>query len=241
MSHIDYASDSKYARVTGFLYLIIIICAGFAEGYVRSSLITSGDIATTASNILASKMLFRIGLVSDLIAFMTDAIVAVLLYLLLKPVSKPIAIIAAVLRLIAHPAIGSLNLINHLEALQILESTEYLASFDINQLYSMAMQSLAAHETGYLIAGAFFGLHCVLLGHLLFKSELFPKTLGILILLASIGYLTESLGTFLAPAYHEFFSMVVVIPAVLAELSLCLWLMIKGVRKIPMLENGKQI
>lgn len=226
----NYITLKSYARTAGILYLLIILLAGFSEGYIRSGIIVSGDAAATADNILASKFLFRFGFVSDLIAFICDAVVAILLYVLLKPVNKTLALIAAVLRLIAHPAIGSLNLINHISALQVLNNPDLLTAFGREQLQLVAQQFLSAHKTGYLIAGAFFGVHCLLLGYLLFKSELFPKILGIMIFIASIGYLTESFGTSLFPEYSGVFGMIVVIPAVIAELSLCLWLLIKGIK-----------
>lgn len=84
---------------------------------------------------------------------------------------------------------------------------------------------------GYLIAGAFFGLHCLLLGYLLYKSDLFPAFLGMLLAIASVGYLTESFGMILVPAYEELYVWMVAVSAGIGELTLCLWLLIKGVRK----------
>ena len=226
----NYTTLKSYARTAGILYLLIILLAGLSEGYIRSGIIVPGDAAATTDNILASKFLFRLGFVSDLIAFICDAAVAILLYVLLKSVNKTVALIAAALRLIAHPAIGSINLLNHISALQVLNNPDLLTAFGREQLQQVALQFLSAHKTGYLIAGAFFGVHCLLLGYLLFKSELFPKILGVLIFMASIGYLTESFGSSLFPEYSGVFSMIVVIPAVIAEFSLCLWLLIKGIK-----------
>ena len=78
LDRIDNMSPKNYARAAGVLYLIIIIFAGFSEGYIRSGMIAWGDPALTADNILTSKLLFRIGFAGDLIAFISDAIVAVL-------------------------------------------------------------------------------------------------------------------------------------------------------------------
>ncbi|MEZ5357238.1 MAG: DUF4386 domain-containing protein [Candidatus Zixiibacteriota bacterium] len=223
-------SLKRYARIAGILYLIIIICAGFAEGGVRSVLIVPGDATATANNILSSEGLYRFGFVCDLIAFISDAAVAILLYALLKPVNKTVALVASTLRIIAHPAIGSINLLNHLAPLNILTNPDFVSAFTVEQLQNLAMQFLTAHYAGYLIAGAFFGVHCAILGYLLYKSELFPQWLGIFLIVASIGYVIESFGNFLFPAYKDIYSWIVVIPAVIAELSLCLWLLIKGIR-----------
>lgn len=224
-------SNKKIARVAGFLYLIIIICAGFSEGYVRSNLIVSGDAATTASNIMASEGLFRIGFVSDLIAFSSDLVVSILLYVLLKPVNKTIALIAAAFRLLAHPAIATINLLNHFMALKLLNGADYLSVFSQDQLHALVSMFLDAHAVGYLIAGALFGLHLLFLGYLLYKSDLFPGLLGIFIAIASIGYLIESFGNFLSPNHEVLLSYIVAIPAVIGEVSLMFWLLVKGVKQ----------
>lgn len=122
----------KYARLAGLLYLVIIVCAGFSEGYVRASLVVSDDAAATARNIMQSEGLFRLGLATDLVAFLCDAVVAILLYWLLKPVSKILSLVAASLRLIAHPAIGSLNLLNHYAALKMSGGAGSLSFLDRN-------------------------------------------------------------------------------------------------------------
>ena len=197
---------------------------------MRSSIIVPGDATTTANNIMASEFLFRVGFVSDLIAFLCDLAVSVLFYVLLKPVNKTLSLIAASLRLLAHPAIASVNLLNHFAALLLLSGADYLTVFNPDQLHALVMLFLNMHHYGYLIAGAFFGFHCLLLGYLLFKSDLFPGILGIFMVVASCGYLIESFGNFLFPGYEKLFAMIVVVPAVIAELSLCLWLLVKGVK-----------
>ncbi len=228
--NIDTVQLRQYARIAGILYLIIIVGAGFSEGFVRSSLVVPSDPAATANNILANEWLFRAGFVTDLVAFISDAMVAVLLYILLKPVSLPLSLIAASLRLIAHPAIGSLNLLNHLIPLQILSNPDFSSAFETSQLQAIVQQYFIAHRTGYLIAGAFFGLHCLILGYLFYKSELFPRVLGALLVIASFGYLTESFGNFLFPGSEVLLGWIVGISAGVAEVSLCLWLLVKGVK-----------
>jgi hypothetical protein len=222
-------SNKKMARIAGFLYLIIFITAGFSEGYVRAGVMVPGDAAATAENIVAAEGLFRLGFAADLVAFLCDLVVSVLLYQLLKPVNKTLSLTAALLRLLAHPAIASVNLLNHYMALQLLDGSDYLAVFSPDQLNALALFFLNVHTVGYLIAGAFFGLHCVLLGYLIIKSDGFPAWLGTMIIIAALGYLINSFGNFLAPGHEELFDNIVMGPAVLAEMSLCLWLLIKGV------------
>ncbi|MBD3167127.1 DUF4386 family protein [bacterium] len=223
-------SPRTVARIAGVLYLVIILTAGFSEGFVRASIIVPGDAAATAENIAASEGLFRLGFASDLVAFLCDLAVSILLYVLLKPAGRTLAMIVAAFRLLAHPAIASVNLLNHLAPVLLPGGVEPYASMDPAHVQSLTMLFLELHGYGYLIGGAFFGVHLVLLGYLLHKSELFPTVLGILVAVAGAGYLLESFGMFLAPSGEALYTWVVTITAVAGEVILTLWLLIKGVR-----------
>ena len=208
---------------------MIIICAGFSQGAVREMLIVAGNASATAENLLDNSFLFKVGLMTDLIAFLIDASVSVLFYILLKPVNKGLAMTAALFRLIAHPAIGSLNLLNHFAALRVLESPGFAASFDTSQLQEFSLFFMELHNMGYLIAGVFFGIHCLLLGYLLYKSNLFPKFIGVLLTIAAFGYLIESFGFIFFPELKSTFALIVGLSAGIGEVTLTLWLLIKGV------------
>ena len=220
----------RLARIAGALYLLIIFTAGYAEGFVRGTLIVPGDAAATLLNIADAEFLFRTGFVADLVAFISDAAVAVLLYVLLKPVDRTLSLVAASLRLLAHPAIAAINLLNQFIILPLVDGSGYAAAFDVAQRQALTMLFLDAHHYGYLIGGAFFGVHCLLLGYLLFKSDLFSRTLGVLIAIAAVGYILESFGAFLFPQHEELLQYVVLLPAVVAEVGLCLYLLIRGIK-----------
>ena len=220
--------EKKAYRLTGFLYLLVIVLAGFGQGYIRGTLIVSNDAAATASNIVEQMKLFRWGLTLDLIAFVLDAIISVLLYQLLKPFGKTLAMVSSALRLIAHPAIGSLNLLNHFLAYHVLSGVDFLAVFDEAQLQSLSMIFIQAHQYGYLIAGGFFGIHCLLLGVLIYKSNTIPKLFGGLLMGAGVGYLVETFGNFNMPGYETYTALIVGITAVIGEVSFTLYLLIKG-------------
>lgn len=220
----------RTARATGLLYLVVIVCAGFAEGYVRSGLIVPDDAAVTTSNIASAEWLFRLGFVSDLIAFLCDAAVAVLLYVLLRPVSQTLSLLAATLRLLAHPAIASANLLNHFMALLLAREAAHAPVPGVEQLEALTLLFTELHGAGYLIGGAFFGVHLLLLGYLVYRSTYVPRVLGILLVLAAGGYLVESFGTFLFPDHEAIYVWIVAVPAVFAEVSLALWLAFRGIR-----------
>ncbi|MEQ8626816.1 DUF4386 domain-containing protein [Ekhidna sp.] len=223
--------NKKTARLTGILYLLVIICAGFSQGYVRGTLFVPGDAETTLANIVASEGLFRLGLATDLIAFLLDAVIAILLYQLLKGVNKTLAIIAATFRLLAHPAIASLNLLNHYMAIETATSGGYLSVLGMEQQETWTMLFLQAHNYGYLLAGAFFGIHCLLLGILLYRSNLFPSIFGILMVLAAFGYLIETFGNIMIPGNEALLANIVGFSAAVGEVSLTFYLLIKGVNE----------
>jgi hypothetical protein len=220
--------NSPSIRLIGILYVFIIVLAGFSQGYVREGIFVEGDIISSSENILENESLFRIGLITDLLAFLLDAIISVLLYLLLKPYGKTLALISSSLRLLAHPAIGTLNLLNHFLALHVLKSDAISIAFEQAQTQSLSHLFMEAHSYGYLIAGAFFGVQCILLGIQLFQSGIVPKLLGILLLFAGLGYLIETFGDFAIPGHEEQFAWVVGISAALGEVTLAFYFLIKG-------------
>jgi hypothetical protein len=221
-------SPLVYARVAGLLYLIIIVFGIFSEAFIRSSLVVTGDATATATNILASKPLFRVGFAADSIMLLSDVAIAVLFYVLLKPVSKTLALIAAVFRL-TQAAILGFNLLNYYTALLLLTGTEYAIAFEADQLNSMAMLFLNMHSHGYDLGLIFFGLSNVFLGYLVIKSDYFPGVLGYGLIAAALVYLMGSYTRFLFPDYISFITPAYIVPLI-AELSFCLWLLVKGVK-----------
>jgi hypothetical protein len=226
---IDYPSLRRTAGFAGILYLIIIASGLFSEMLVRSNLIVPGDATATASNIIASQSLFRIGFAGDLIMVICDIGVALAFYLLLKPVNQGLALLAAFFRL-AQASILGINLLNHFTPLLLLSGADYLSVFGTDQLHALVMLFLKMHAHGYLISGVFFGLSCLVLGYLFFKSGYLPRILGVLLVFAAFGYLTDSFTNVLLPDYAAITEWLVVASAVIAELTLCIWLLLKGVR-----------
>ncbi|MEZ4973962.1 MAG: DUF4386 domain-containing protein [Cyclobacteriaceae bacterium] len=217
-------------RLIGLLYMAVIVFAGFSQGYVRANLVVPGDALTTATNILSNIELFRFGLAADLIAFILDAIISVLLYQMLKPFGKTLAMISSGLRLLAHPAIGALNLLNHYMAYHVLSGADFLTVFDSAQLESLSLLFMDAHRYGYLIAGGLFGVHCFFLGLLLIRSKMIPGFFGFMMMVAAGGYLMETFGDFLFPGNEEWLAWVVGLSAALGEVELALYLLIKGTK-----------
>jgi hypothetical protein len=221
-------SPLVYARVAGFLLLFIVIIAPFSQLYVPSTLIVPGDATATANNIGASGWVFHLGIVSDSLVFLIEIVLCVLLYVLLRLVSRTLSLVAAFARL-AMTVIQGINLLAYFAALLLLSGAAYLTVFGPAQLDALALLSLNAHQYGVYIWEAFFGLHLAVLGYLIFKSGYFPRILGVLMVFAALGYLAHSSGSWLYPNYVETLALVVGVTALIGELPFFLWLAIKGV------------
>ena len=223
-------TQQQAAAVAGVGYLLIIVLATFAEFFVRTALIVPGNATATVNNLIANEQLFRIGIVSFLVVIVVDVVVSIALYIVFKPVNKNIAILSSSFRLI-FIAIKGAALISMLIALELLSGADYLAGSDQEQLNAQVMLFLNAHNNGFLISLVFFGIHCLMLGYLVYRSGFFPKVLGIFLALAALGYVIDSFANFLLPNYADYqtlFLMVVAIPAFIAEISLCVLLLYKG-------------
>ncbi len=221
-------SPQVYARVAGVIWLIIAIMAPFAEFFVRQGLIVPGDVAATAANIVASESLFRAGFASDLVVFVIEVALAAVLYVLLRPVSRTLALVMAFARLAMVTILG-FNLLNMVTALQLLTGAEYAAAFEKGQLQTLALVFLNAQSDGYALGMVFFGLHLAVLGYLVYRSGFLPRILGILMVGSALGYLANSFTVFLVPEYAATLAVVVVVAALIGELPLTVWLLIKGV------------
>ncbi len=217
-------SINKTARLAGFLYLVIAVISAFGLIYVPAQLIVAGDAATTAHNIVASESLFRLGFMSNLITFTINVFVAVLLYQLLKPVNKNMAALMVILILVGL-GIGMLNELNQFVALLLLSGADYLTAFTTEQLQALASLFLDIYQHGFSIAHIFWGLWLFPLGYLVFKSGFLPKVIGILLLIAGVGYLVDFALFFLLPDITVKVSEFTFV----GEVVLLLWLLIKGI------------
>ncbi|HEY3196597.1 MAG TPA: DUF4386 domain-containing protein [Nitrospirales bacterium] len=222
-------SPQVYARIGGVLYLIIIIigsCSGF---FVRDKLAVSGDVTATANNIMASESLWRITIAGELILLVCSIALTLILYVLLRPVNKTLALLAVFFNIVEFP-IEAASKLCLFAALFLSGNADYLRAFEPHQLHALVQISLKLHDYGFGIDLVFFGFACLVYGYLLFRSGYFPKTLGVLMAIAGLSYLTNSFTLILAPTYAGTISVILVL-ALIGELSLCLWLMVKGVEE----------
>jgi hypothetical protein len=216
-------SIKNIARIAGLLYLILSALSAFGLVYVLSVLIAPRDAATTVSNILANEWLFRLGIVSNLLAFTVNIFVVVFLYKLLKLVNEGVASLMVILILMGL-AIGMLNELNQVAVL-LFSSADYLTAFTADQLQALVLLSLDLYEHGFLISHIFFGLWLFPMGYLIFKSGFLPRFLGVLLIIAGFGYLVDFILFFLFPDVGVTVSEFTFV----GEVLLLLWLLIRGV------------
>ena len=221
-------SPQIYARTGGIAYLIIIVAGALGELFIRNTLIVTGDAAATANNIAASPLLWRIGIAGDLFMHVCDVVVILALYTLLKPVNKNLALLAVLFNLI-QTAVLVANKMNLLMPLFLSGSEDYLKAFSPQQLQALTYISVKAHGYGFGVGLIFFGFTCLIEGYLIFKSGFFPRILGVLMQIAGLCYLLNSFAMILSPGFANLIFPAVLVPPFIGELSLCLWLIVKGV------------
>jgi hypothetical protein len=197
-------SRMRLARVTGALYLPLFVLGPFSLVYIRDT-VTADRLGTHGG-------LLRAGSVIELYMYLTDIALAALFYLLLRPVNPPLALVAAYLRL-AYAAVAMVTVLTNVAALQDRGDA---------QLY------LDLHRFGLTIGFVAFGAHLVVLGYAFWMSNLLPRPVGVLVMVAGAGYVLNSL---LVLGWGTPTQPLILLPAVPGELSLSLWLLVKGVRE----------
>jgi hypothetical protein len=221
-------SPQLYARLGGYLYLAIIVLGIFGELVVRGTVVVSGDATATADGIAASQFLWRAGIAGDLLMHVFDIPVIVILYFLLRPVSESLALLATLFNLV-QTAVLVANKLNLLVPIFLLGDAGYLKAFSSEQLHALSYLAIGAHGYGFGIGLIFFGFACLVRGYLIFRCGYLPRILGLLLLIAGLSYLTNSFALLLAPSFAALIFPGVLVPAFVGELSVCLWLIVKGV------------
>ncbi len=215
------------ARLAGLLYLIPLFCGPFSMIYVPSMVVVPGDAAATASRLMASESLFRLGLLSHSAIFLSEVALTAVLYVVLKPAGRKLALTATFARL-AMTILQGVNLFPLLAALQCLGSASYRSAFAEQQVQAFALFMIDLHGLGVHVWELFFGLHCLLVGVLLFRSGYFPRVLGVLMGIASLGYSLSGIGHLLAPGAAPVFEPIVAVAAIVGEIPFVFWLLFKG-------------
>ncbi len=224
-------SPKRLARIAGVLYLINAVFGFFAFGYVVGKVYVAGDAAKTAANVVANPGLVRIGVVADLFQGTEWLFLALTLYILLRHVHQSAARAMVVLVAVG-AAIVCLNDVFQFESVRVATQNSYAAALGATGSSALVLLLLDIHHYGFLVAQIFFGLWLMPLGYLAYKSAMFPKALGVALIVGGAGYLVGLLAVFLVPDFGlgEKINVFVTIPSAVAELSMVLYLLVIGVK-----------
>ncbi len=214
-----------YARIVGVLFLVSFIAGGFGEMYVPSKILVSGDASATARNILASEALFRLGFASYLVEALCDVTLALLLYALLRPVHRDLALLGAFFRIVATVVFCTGELFCF-AALPILKRADQLAAFAPDQVAALALFSLKLYNVGTGVSMVFYGVPTAIFGYLVWRSGYLPRVLGALLALAGLCFVAFTFLLVLAPAYA---TSLLYVPMMVAGVPFAVWLLAKGV------------
>lgn len=217
------------AKIAGALYLTIAVLGGFSIMYVPGEIINLADPEATIKNLTSQQSLFRLGVAADILTFMIEIVLTMILYQLFKGVNQTLARIAILARF-AMIIIMGINLVVYTTPLFMVSNPALSALFDQEQMNATIMLLFNMHQNMILLWGLFFGFHVLILGFLVYASGDYPKLLGSLLLIGSFGYLLESFAHFALPANATISAIVVglLIVVVIGELSFAFWLLIKG-------------
>ncbi|NIF06892.1 DUF4386 domain-containing protein [Chryseobacterium sp. Tr-659] len=223
-------SNTKTARLAGFLYLVVILTGFFSLMYVPSQLIVRENPQLTFQNISSSVQLFRGSIAVSIVCYIAFTLLPLALYQLLRNVNGTYAQLMVILALISIP-VSFINLQNKFSVLGIIEDAEYSKVFNPVQLQAQVMFLLSNYNKGILIAQIFWGLWLFPFGYLVYKSDFLPKILGVFLMLGCFGYLLNVFGRTLIPHFSDYtISSYITLPATLGEIGIGLWMLIFGVR-----------
>ncbi len=227
-THTAKTSPRTLARIVGVLYLVIFVLGPFAFFLGRTSVVVPGDPTATVNNLMTSGTMFRLGMTAETVIILIEIVVSAILYVLLRPVSRPLAL-ASTLARFAQAVLQAVNLSTAVPALLLLSGAGYLAALGSDQLNALVLLFMDMNAFVIIIWGLIFGFHLLLLGYLVYKSGFWPRFLGVLLLIASLGYLAQSYVYILAPQFNDLLATIVIVVTIPGELAFTLWLLIKGI------------
>jgi Domain of unknown function (DUF4386) len=230
------SSTNNPGRVAGFLYLLLLV-APLRLIYIPGKLFVHGNAAATANNIAAHETLFRFGIVTDLFTGTMVIFVAVALYRLFKGVDQNQAALMVILGGVLPSAIYFFNVLNDGAALMLARGADFLSAFEKPQRDALAMLFLRLHHQEIVAAEILWGLWLFPFGMLVYRSLFLPRFLGVWLIINGFAYLTISFTGFLLPQKEDMVSNIA-FPALLGEIAIMLWLLIKGTKSQPLYAAG---
>ena len=219
----------KNARIAGFWYLLLAICAGYSWIYT-TKIFVAGNATLTANNILTSESQYLIAILCSIIGQISFVFLSLALYKLLNQVNEMQAKAMITLMLVS-VTLMFMNIIFQTGGLFVLKRADYLNVFSAEQINSISMLFMNLHFTGVHIVEIFWGLWLFPFSYLVYKSNYFPKILALLLIIAGLCYLIGSLAYIINLEFYSTIQIYLSILESIGELSIVFWLLIKGMRE----------
>lgn len=221
-----YAGPRARARTAGVFYVLEGATSAFGAIHVVSEVTVSGNAAATAQNVLTHQPLMWLGFGAALVAVACHIIYTVLFYELFRPVSRTLSLVAAAISLVA-AAIQGGSALFQAAPLLIVRTTGSLSAFTVGQRDALALAFLKLNMQAFDIYLVFFGLWLTLTGYLIVRSTFMPSVVGVLAACGGLCYailLAPPLASYLYPYY--------LVPDIIGEPVLLLWLLIVGLNPV---------
>lgn len=224
-------TSRSYARVAGAFYLLIALSGGFAIAYVPSQLYVPGDPTASVRALLDARGMFLAGIGGDTVMMLSELLVTPMLFFIFRDTNPTLSLAAALARLTMVTTMAVM-LMFHAAMLAFADGSIMTAFSDAQRL-QLAGVMLLTHDSGVWVWQIFFTLHLWLLGALILKSGLFPRLLGLGLIVGGTGYVLDSAFAFAFPDAAALGALRVVLLGVvtLSEIGFALWLVIRGARR----------
>jgi hypothetical protein len=219
------SSVQAYARAAGVMFLISFVAGSFGEFYVPSKLIVVGDAAATVSNIVGHETLFRLGFAAYLLEALCDVALALVLYVLLKPIHRNLALLSAFFGLVSTALFAVCELFFFCAPF-LVSNPVFAQSFTSQQLDALIYFFVRVYASGAALFMVFYGSASLIRGYLIYRSGYLPRFIGVLFAFTGVGFVLKNFTLVLAPAYS---SDLLLIPAPMTVLVATVWFLTRGV------------
>ncbi len=222
-------SKNTTARLTGFVYVLVVLSGFFNLVYVPSQIIVWNDAAATINNLIMNEGLYRLGVAVGILCFVFYLTVAFLLFDLLNSVNKRVAVAMVVLAAISVP-ISIYNFTVKMDVLALISGADYLKNLSETQIQTQVMLLLKSYSNGVGIVQIFWGLWLLPFGYLAYKSGFIPKFLGVSLMLGCFGWVAFFVGFVIFPDVD--LPSYIRKPASIGEIGTALWLLVMGTKQL---------
>ncbi len=220
-------------RVVGLWYLSLVLFGPLTLLYIPNKLFVHGDAAATATNIAAHQLLFKLGMVADLFGSIVLIFLVFAFYRLFKDVDQQLATWLVITGGVMPAVLQLVNFVNDAGALTVAQGPAFLSVFDKAQRDALVMLFVHLREHQITAAEILWGVWLFPMGALTYKSGFLPRFIGVWLIINGIAYVVLCVSRVMLPEYSAKL-FIYLQPALLGELVIMLWLVIKGAARTPL-------